>query len=217
MHPRTDCPHWDYENHPNRPRILSTAATKIIEDLLKKKIDTLKLLIDTRPIHLRLFKELAPRGREYLAGHYRGEQFKCLRHCPVGIPSNPLVGVPPFAVRLELQKLEQVLSTAIRRLDALHKPESSALPGEEKLIGTVEVACRIFAEFLRIHPYANGNGHVGRFCLLAILLRYGYWPRHFPLEPRPPDPPYSDAVRAYQHGFRESLEQFVLSCIRGGK
>src|SRR4051812_23091833 len=101
-HPAAECPHWDYENHPQRKKILPAAAAQILGEIRLGTFDTPALLIDTRPIHRRLFSSLAPKHREYLAGHYRGDNFKCLRLCPVMIRSNPLVGAPPLSVKLEL-------------------------------------------------------------------------------------------------------------------
>jgi Fic family protein len=79
----------------------------------------------------------------------------------------------------------------------------------------VVVACMVFELFLRIHPYANGNGHAARFCTWAILGAFGYWPERWPIEPRPPDPPYTQLLVDYRNGNRVPLERYLLSCIAG--
>jgi len=71
----------------------------------------------------------------------------------------------------------------------------------------------VFVYFLEIHPYANGNGHLARFFLIGYLARYGVFLARWPMHPRPSDPPYSDLIRRYRRGDRNSLERFVMSCI----
>jgi Fic family protein len=75
------------------------------------------------------------------------------------------------------------------------------------------LACRVFEVFLRIHPYANGNGHAARFLIWCLLSRYGYWPKGWPIEPRPPDPPYTHLISEYRNGNWEPLEEFVLKTV----
>ncbi|HEV2292448.1 MAG TPA: Fic family protein [Tepidisphaeraceae bacterium] len=217
QHPEAECPPWDYDKLPSRQKILAEQANGVIEDVRAGRFDLLAMLADSRSVHDRLFSKLAPKGREYLAGHYRGERFKCLQFYRVGIRSNPMVGVEPRLVRTELSKFQQLAESAISRIDSIHKMRESDLPGEQKLLLTVQVGCRLFAEFLRIHPYADGNGHVGRVMLLAILARYRYFPVRFPLEPRPADPSYSESIKAYQQGRRQPLEELVLRCVKDGR
>jgi len=68
-------------------------------------------------------------------------------------------------------------------LDGAHKLPNAHLPREQKLAYAVIFACSIFVTFLQIHPYANGNGHAARLVVWAILGRYGYWPKSWPIEP----------------------------------
>ena len=91
--------------------------------------------------------------------------------------------------------------------------EDTSVTARTRLLATVAVACAVFELFLRIHPYLNGNGHAGRFVLWAILSRYGYWPGRFRIDPRPPDPPYSELIVKYRNGVKEPLEQFVLHAL----
>jgi hypothetical protein len=82
-----------------------------------------------------------------------------------------------------------------------------------KLLHTVQVACRFFELVCRVHPYANGNGHAARFCIWAILARYGYFPVRWPIDPPPPDPPYTQLLLDYRAGNPLPLEQYLLGCL----
>lgn len=211
--PQNPCPHWDYESHSRRKAILQAETAAVLSELRAGTLDVKALVADTRPVHQRLFSSLTPAGQAYLAGHYRGEPFPCLRHRPVGIPSNPKVGCPPLQVKLEMAKFAQFASVVISTLDALHAKPDTEASAEDKLASTVAAACRLFAQFLLIHPYANGNGHAGRMMLVALLGRYGYWMSCFTIEPRPFGKTYDDATRDYQNGRPDALEKLVLGCI----
>jgi hypothetical protein len=59
----------------------------------------------------------------------------------------------------------------------------------------------------------NGNGHAARFVLWTILGRYGYWPERWRVDPRPPDPPYTQLIFDYRSGNHEPLETYVLQSV----
>lgn len=212
MHP-VDCPEWEYQNVPEHGTLLASAARELLLVLRRGELDALEHASDTRTIHARLFRELTPKDHPYFAGKYRGASFRCLQYYSVGVPGDPRVGTAPERVQGEMDALARVVRYTIKGLDHGHALPNSQLSRVDKRIYTVAAACRVFEQFLRIHPYANGNGHAARFCLTAILGRYGYWLRSFPIEPRPPDPPYTDLVVAYRNGKREPLEKFIHQLI----
>jgi fido (protein-threonine AMPylation protein) len=191
---------WEYTNRANHHRILSEAAALLIEELRNGKVDIVSVLKNSRQIHRRLFSSLVSSPQRCLAGGYRGDSHKLLKNYAVTIPSNRLVGCSPDKVLAAMEKFGSDAEKAIVDLDAIH--ENADLPEEEKLIAAIEIACRLVAEFFLIHPYANGNGHVGRFILLGILGRYEYWMASFNLHPAPFVPSYSNAIAAYQKAMR---------------
>lgn len=97
------------------------------------------------------------------------------------------------------------LSEGFRLLDT-----SSATLSEDGLLQIVEFACEAHETFLRIHPYANGNGHLARTIVWMILARYGFWPKDWPVEPRSTDPGYIPALIQFRDGDREPLIEFML-------
>jgi len=76
----------------------------------------------------------------------------------------------------------------------------------------VTFACRVLVEFLRVHPYANGNGHMGRWIVWLILAKFGYWPKKWPLDT---SPPYGRLIELHRDGDTLQLETFVLDCVAG--
>jgi hypothetical protein len=105
------------------------------------------------------------------------------------------------------------IKAGINALDIAHGLPKKQLSLEDRLLHTVAFACHVFELFLRIHPFANGNGHAARVIVWAILGRYGYWPRGWSIEPRPPDPPYSVLIVEHRNGNPRPLEQYMISQI----
>jgi len=161
------------------------------------------------PTRRRAFNSSGSKGlREYYAGHYRGEHFRCLRFYPAGIPSDPRVGSPPSAVVFLMQELSNEIRAGLTALDA-----NVLLTTEERLRYLVALASRAFVAFLTIHPYANGNGHACRLIVWSILGRYWHWARRWPVEPRPPDPPYSTLIVLHRNGDIEPFERYLLQML----
>jgi hypothetical protein len=120
------------------------------------------------------------------AGHYRGEPFHCLELYCVGVRDDRRVGVSPGQVSSQMGKFAALANRLFAGLDAgIGEPDNKLSPrGKVKFI--VALACKLLETFLTIHPYANGNGHIGRFIIWAVLGRYGHWLKRFPIHPRPP-------------------------------
>ncbi|MCP2727485.1 hypothetical protein [Limnofasciculus baicalensis] len=214
MH-QLDCPTWEYSHHPKREEILKKRTKDVLVALYEQTLDLLESAADSRSIHSYLFSLLTPREEVYFAGHYRGEDFRCLKHYEVIIKENPSVGFSASIVVGQMEVLAKEIREGIKLLDATHQIPDSEISPEDKLLNTVVFACKVFYIVLLIHPYANGNGHAARFILWAILGRYGYLPLQFPIHPRPNYPLYNEAIEAYSQGNRQVLEEYILRCIIG--
>jgi len=210
-----DCPvSWEYETDARYPGGLGPACTDQLLKIHWREFDLAAFLEDTRPVHGELFKGLTPPSCSYFAGHYRGENYKCLEHYTCGILGNPHVGAAPHLVPSQIRRFSAYAADILRKLDA---SASAPLTPADRAKGTVSVACSVFNMFLQIHPYANGNGHIARVLITGILARYGYeLKRGLPVHPKPPKAsPYSSAIAEYQHGNRLPLHEFVMWCILG--
>jgi Fic/DOC family len=101
----------------------------------------------------------------------------------------------------------------VNEIDFLFRISPEAMSDAEKLLRCSQLLAALFVYFLEIHPYVNGNGHMGRLLVIAGWKRQGYYAARWPLHPRPQDPPYSRLIAEYRSGNRRNLEDFLLACL----
>lgn len=202
-----DCPEFEYTDNPRHEQILRSVLPNVIRLFLAPEA---VIFSDTRPAHHLLFVHLCPAGSEYLAGHYRGEDFRCLKFRPVYIASDPRVGYPPALVARSMADLARTIRVELAAIGLANARPIASMPKAERLKNAVALACRIFVQFLTIHPYANGNGHIARFIMIGLMARQGYKLKSFKIHPRPLDPPYSDLIKLYRDGNVEPFERYIL-------
>lgn len=208
------CPPWHYENIQGWNETLAArAAAALLRLRHLSPAERLEIGRDGRPVHLRYFAGLTPAGCEYYAGHYRGENFTCLKDYGVQIQNDPMVGNPPDRVGTDMLLFASDFNGLVSDSDFVWSANNQVISPGEKLHRIVQLGVAVFVYFLQIHPYANGNGHLARFFLVAYLARYDVFLARWPMHPRPPDPPYSELIRRYRRGDQVSLVNFVLSCI----
>ncbi len=201
------CPAWEPKNEPGFDQLLSLRTAAVIKELHAGAYDVLREGRDTRPVHASMFRGLTPAACDYYAGNYRGSRFRCLASYGVEIRSDPRVGTRSTRVAREMAGLSIWLKREIATLDGMATLSSA----EDLFLRTVRIAARLFCDFLTIHPYANGNGHTGRFLVWLVLGRFGYWPKKWHLHPRPnlPGYDYSKAIADARSGSPEALEEMI--------
>lgn len=212
MHP-PDCPqNWEYRQH-TKVGILADRCAKMLTSLRNGRVVIDDSTRDTRASHEQLFTELTPPNSPCFAGHYRGEPFRCIEYYEVRIDGDPRVGVPAGRVAADIANLaDNIVRAGFSALKVGFSVPDSRLPPEEKLYYLVTFACRVLVEFLRVHPYANGNGHMGRWIVWLILFKFGYWPQKWPLDT---SPPYARLIELHRDGNPSPLESYVLDCVAG--
>jgi len=103
-------------------------------------------------------------------------------------------GVPAADVAAELARFESAIRTATRRLEAVI-PAGSRAANRDEVLAVVELCAVVHGEWIRIHPYANGNGRTARTWANWIALRYGL-PPFVRIKPRPDGLLYGRAAQA---------------------
>ncbi|HUW40609.1 MAG TPA: Fic family protein [Rectinemataceae bacterium] len=172
-------------------------------------IDLPSAASDTRPFHERIFQSLTPPGSAYFAGHYRGEPYPNLMYYNVQFGGR--TGVYCTDVPQVMENLRQVLEQWFPMLEILSQYQDPTI----FLFNLIEYAADAFFRFTTIHPYANGNGHIGRFIVWAFLLRFRFRPINWTIDPRPytPSDIYIQAILAYGFGNKRPLIDLILNSI----
>jgi len=193
------------EDSPQLRKNLAPILQEIARSASQRRIPTLEA---ARRWQTLAMEDLdAPDSR--FVGAFRGEPG--LEKVQVKVGSN--FGVNSAKVAEELARFETKLQELVARLDALLP--IGLEPDVDQLAAIIDLCAWVHAEWVRIHPFANGNGRTARFWANSLAMRYGV-PPFIRLRSRP-DAGYGDAgARAMQGDwkptavvFRRLLDDFL--------
>lgn len=211
----TDCPPWEYTDYPHHKTLLRARTLAANINLRRaSKNNLLQLAKNTQLFHSDYFDGLTPPGHEYYAGNYRGHDGHiCLKISHVQIASDPRVGWAPDEVSPGMAEFDYRADESSCEIDILMPVQTSLVPNGVKFVRISEVVAALFVYFLEIHPYINGNGHMARLMLMSFLAMHRIYLSRWNIDPRPPDPPYTECIKQYRNGNHDPLVSFILRCI----
>lgn len=131
-------------------------------------------------------------------GGFRGDGHSDLVDYEVGIGPPMVDGFPERMgvwardVQPAVANLFGQIGLAFAALDAVVSAGSTPTD-VDVLAEVVGVAAAVHGEWIRIHPFANGNGRTARLLAAHVALRYGL-PVFVTLKPRPHDVAYTRAA-----------------------
>ena len=105
----------------------------------------------------------------------------------------------------ELARFERILQSAVTRLDEL--VPAGAEPNAGEIEAILDVCAWTHAEWVRIHPFANGSGRTARLWANSIAMRY-MLPPFVRLRPRPDDGYGGAGASAMHGGWRSTAAVF---------
>jgi Fic/DOC family len=166
-------PHWD-ANSPELEANLQAVLRSVRADALRRTRPTLAL---ARRWQAMTMKGLTVPKRE-MVGRFRGEAG--LENCHVAIGRHR--GVNPKLVSSALSAFETELQIRVAQLDRTIPP--GTFPHGAQMSEVLVLCAWAHAEWVRIHPFVNGNGRTARLWANFIARRYGL-PFFVRLRPRP--------------------------------
>jgi len=178
---------WDADS-PRLRQNLVGVLRGVRDRAARREIHTVE---DARRWHRDTMAGLKVPDKKYV-GRFRGEPG--LETTRVWVDGHE--GAPPERVAAELAAFEKTLQRAVAALDARY-PRAEALD-TDGLAAVIDLCAWAHAEWVRIHPFDNGNGRTARIWANALLMRYGL-PPAIRLRPRP-DGVYEDAGTAAMNG-----------------
>jgi hypothetical protein len=166
-------PDWDADS-PELRRNLAGLLESIKQDAHQRKQPTVET---ARRWQSEIMRNLQADDPKYV-GAFRGEAG--LENVQVHV--NGIFGVAAPEVADALGEFEQRLQAAVAYLDNLVPP--GAEPNADQIAVIVEICAWAHAEWVRIHPFANGNGRTARLWANSLAMRFGL-PPFVGLRPRP--------------------------------
>jgi hypothetical protein len=197
-------PNWD-EDSPQLRENLARVLEEIVQAAEQRETPTLEA---ARRWQIIVMQGLdVPDSR--FVGAFRGEPG--VENVQLRVRAN--YGVDSAKVAEELKRFEAKVQTLAAELDALLPIGQE--PDADQLAAIVDLCAWSHAEWVRIHPFANGNGRTARLWANGLAMRYGL-PPFIRLRPRP-DAGYGDAGAKAMQGdweptavaFRRLLEDFL--------
>ena len=196
-------PDWDADSPELRQHL-----TRLLEEIADRADEREKPTIElAREWQRRFMQGLAAEAR--YVGAFRGEP---------GLEKNGVKigryrGTPAARVAGELQRFEEILQAAVAQLDRV-LPVGRNLNVDE-YGAVIDLCAWAHAEWVRIHPFANGNGRSARLWANFLAIRYGL-PPFIRLRPRPDDGYEEAGAKAMQGeweptalAFRRMLKRFL--------
>ncbi len=152
---------------------------------------------------------------EYFAGEIRDSDPRFPELDGYEVQVGRHLGVPSAQVPSELAHYEAALHEAVAVLDA-EIPVGRYPDDPDHLLSLLTLLAHAHGEWVRIHPFANGNGRTARLWANWCALRYSL-PAFVRLKPRPEGSLYANAAAASMGGdhqrmiavFAEMLDRYL--------
>jgi hypothetical protein len=188
---------WD-RNTPQLEANLTAVLRQARDAFRTRCLPTLALM---KKWHTSIMERLDPDDPAYV-GTFRGEPGV---HIDVHVDGH--LGTPFAKVAADLTKFETQLQRAAAYLDRLIPV--GAIPTAAQQQEVIQFCAWAHFEWIRIHPFMNGNGRTARLWTAAIAMRYNL-PPFLKLRPRPDFPYGALAAAALQGGnWRDLIPVFA--------
>ena len=201
-------PGWD-EDSPQLESNLAEAQRLATEHALARRRLTLSSIRAWRRATMKSLeiKQAAELGAtaEDLVGHFRGPP----KLAGIGAGIGAHLGTPSKDVAAQTQRFIEVAQTLLAALDKRFPADELDALDNDGLRAVAEAAAWADCEWVRVHPFANGNGRTSRLIGNSVLIRYGLLPV-FRLRPRPGGG-YEDATAAALSGDHLPMTAYVIN------
>ena len=193
-------PDWDWdEDSPQLRKNLERVLEEIVQQAEQRTTPSIDV---ARNWQILIMEGLEPEdGNQYYIGRFRGEPE--IEYVQVSIGEN--WGVDSQLVAAELERFEAKLRTLVAELDALLP--SNQNPDEDQKAAVLDLCAWAHAEWLRIHPFANGNGRSARLWANFLAVRYSL-PPFVRLRPRPNSGYGNASVKAMRGDWKPTAAVF---------
>lgn len=191
-------PNWS-DDAPADAELLAANLTEVVADVHRLAVDRVALsAADLRRWHEDRYDGCVLPSAAYV-GRFRGDPHPDVVDYEVAVGPDMPDGYPERAgvwaadVGAEVTTFFAAVAAAFTTLDGL-LPPGQAPTTVDLLHEVVAVAGAVHGEWVRIHPFVNGNGRTARLLAAHVSLRYGL-PIFVSTRPRPDDIAYARASK----------------------
>lgn len=197
------CPVWNTEKNSRSAEMKRRRVLKRLVRTDYAKPPSAELV---KSWHKEMFDGIAPH-KDYV-GQFRDRDLTsyCLQDYEVVVGDIP--GADSSQVLLEVETFFEEFNLKLSSLESSFPLDGSHPPTLEEVSGVVNLAAWAHGEWVRIHPFANGNGRTSRLLANYVLIRFGFGPA-LAIRPRP-DQPYGEAARASMEMRDHTLMEAVI-------
>ncbi len=149
---------WNEDSLRFRPTLGRNLARVLNEIRREAPLRDVPTLAMAQAWHREVFLGI-PLPVPYYAGEFRDSDPRFPELDGYEVRVGPNRGVASRLVPRQLREFESIVQEAVRVLDAAI-PLSSR-PGKGQLRSTLSLCAHVHGEWIRIHPFANGNGRTG--------------------------------------------------------
>lgn len=200
---------WNSDDPRDQPRIrdnLRRVLRRIVDGAAARQPPTIDL---ARSWHRGAYDEVNVPVPGYV-GEFRGTP-PDLRAYEVAVGRHP--GVPARDVNVELARFEASMKAAVEKLDGV-VPAGTPPSDRDQLFAVLTLAAHAHGEWVRIHPFANGNGMTARLWANWCAVRYGL-PPFVRLRPRPDGSAYARAAADSMRGSHRAMIAVFADMLSG--
>lgn len=191
---------WNSDDPRDLPKIaenLRRVVRRIVEEAAQRNPPSVAM---ARDWHRQVFRGVRVPVAAYVGG-IRGEDTPELVDYEVAV--GRLLGVGSRKVAAELARFEASMRAAVAKLDGI-LPVGETQVEQEALRSVLTLSAHAHGEWVRIHPFANGNGRVARLWANWCAVRYGL-PPFVRLRPRPEGNGYAIAAADSMRGRHRAM------------
>jgi fido (protein-threonine AMPylation protein) len=196
---------------PGYELVLEANASALILEIILAAPSRLTPSVSMAQAWHRALYRTVPLPVPYYAGEVRDSdsQFPELFGYEVAVGALP--GVSSRLVPGELTRFQTSVGTAVGNLDA-GIPVGGPL-GSAELMAVLRLIALVHGEWVRIHPFANGNGRTARVWANWVATRYGL-EAFVQLKPRPAHLLYAGAAASLMRGDHSPMVVALHSMLR---
>jgi hypothetical protein len=193
---------WDEDDPQVRNRIMDNLAT-LLPDVVASGRRRDPPAVDLVSHWHRCMLDGVPLAERKVAGGFRGSGPQGGRLKTYRVTVDQVEAVRPGRVRSQMSLFGRRLGEKVAALDPLIPAKA---PPDQREGQVIALGAWAHGEFIRIHPFADGNGRMARAVILWLETRYGL-PVFIDLRPRPSGSTgYEDASRASMTGRHQLME-----------